>query len=177
MGCQTHPGRATYARGLCKSCYHRELRQGNPVIAAKQKMYFANLYASNPEPKKLQASRWAEDNRERKLETGAVYRRDNKASINAAISDYKRRNPARVNANNSYRRARKLSATPTWSDREAIREIYIEAEYFQMHVDHIVPLIHPLVCGLHVPENLQLLPPVENMRKNNYFDPETYHAG
>ena len=36
------------------------------------------------------------------------------------------------------------------------------------HVDHIIPLINPVVCGLHVWNNFAVIPKVENLRKGNY---------
>ncbi len=69
-------------------------------------------------------------------------------------------------------RARKTKierATPAWADRHAINEIYRVAGEQGMHVDHIIPLNGKTVTGLHVPANLQLLTPIENMRKGNRY--------
>ena len=68
------------------------------------------------------------------------------------------------------RRASMRSALVPWADLEKISEIYSEARKLGMHVDHIIPLKHELVCGLHNEFNLQLLPPNENMAKSNFFE-------
>ncbi len=40
-----------------------------------------------------------------------------------------------------------------------------------MEVDHIVPVVHPLVCGLHVPWNFQYLTRGGNRHKGNRWEP------
>lgn len=68
-------------------------------------------------------------------------------------------------------------ATPRWANREAIMEIYrrraqIEAETGIPHdVDHIVPIVSQVVCGLHCEHNLQIIPASENRSKSNKFEP------
>lgn len=75
-----------------------------------------------------------------------------------------------------YRRAR-----PSWANRAALRAFWLESRRrtaetgVQHSVDHIVPLIHPLVCGLHVENNLRIIPLAENIRKSNNTWPDMWN--
>jgi hypothetical protein len=73
------------------------------------------------------------------------------------------------------RYASKLLRTPKWADLNKIKTVYIEAARLteetgiNMHVDHIIPLQGRKVSGLHVFENLRIIPAKENISKNNRF--------
>ncbi len=41
-------------------------------------------------------------------------------------------------------------------------------------VDHIVPLNHPYVCGLHCPDNFQIITDQENAQKSNRYWPDMW---
>jgi len=76
------------------------------------------------------------------------------------------------------RRAIMFRATPPWADLEAIEREYLSAALRteltgQPHeVDHTVPLDSPLVCGLHVPANLKVVPRLTNRSKGNRHWPD-----
>lgn len=74
------------------------------------------------------------------------------------------------NYDNALKRAKKKGAVPKWADRKKIYEIYKSCPR-GMRVDHIFPLNGELVSGLHVAENLQWLPRLEDNNKGNKFDP------
>lgn len=66
-------------------------------------------------------------------------------------------------------------ATPPWLDpelRSQVKKIYRTAHRKGMTVDHIVPLSSPIVCGLHVPWNLQIITQQENINKSNTWWPD-----
>lgn len=87
---------------------------------------------------------------------------------------YAQQNPIRFRVAGAKYRASKLRATPAWADLLLIKDVYLEAAYMQMQVDHIYPLAGKLVCGLHVWENLQLLPKTTNIKKSNKMPTEEY---
>lgn len=77
------------------------------------------------------------------------------------------KNPQKeLHLNNIRRRQRDTNQTPKWADLGKIEKFYHNRP-LGMHVDHIYPLNSSWVCGLHVLENLQYLPPSENLSKSN----------
>jgi hypothetical protein len=98
-------------------------------------------------------------------------RHTNPAKYRAARNVWRKTHPNSINSATARRRTSKLKATPIWACKRTIADFYTEAQYQGMHVDHIIPLKHPLVCGLHVEHNLQLLAPAENLQKSNRFTP------
>lgn len=51
-----------------------------------------------------------------------------------------------------------------WKRRRAAGE--------DVHIDHVVPICSPLVCGLHVPWNLEVIDRVSNLKKSNKWWPD-----
>lgn len=80
--------------------------------------------------------------------------------------EYRRKNQPIRNATEARRRATKLQQTPKWSEEQEIKEFYKNCPD-GYHVDHIIPLRHTRVAGLHVLNNLQYLPDKLNIKKHN----------
>ncbi len=93
----------------------------------------------------------------RRLEGGRKYRKNNREKCRA------RRKAGKLKL---------LQAMPKWETYKNLALTYSLATIFGDHVDHIVPLNSPLVCGLHCAANLQCLSPEENMKKGNRTWPD-----
>lgn len=66
---------------------------------------------------------------------------------------------------------------PPWVDRAELQALWDQCRTLEgltglrFVLDHIVPLRHPLVCGLSVPWNMRPVPYACNATKSNKFNP------
>jgi len=145
--------------------YHRRYYQEN-----REKLLTCSKeqHRKNPIAARVRAKKWKQQNPERSKKLARKYWDKNKDSERTRLKaletpEQKRENLARY-------RARKNNAMPVWltsEDRSKIRAIYKGAARRGLEVDHIIPIRNKIVCGLHVPWNLQLLSPTENKMKSN----------
>lgn len=161
-----------------KNRYHRNLEESRRLSRERYlkldkdslKEKSAARYIANRDRILKRNESWRKNNADRMQAARVAWRADNPDKQRKCAADYRRSERGRAKCRHSVgkRRAFKLNATPKWSDLDAIKYIYSKCpEGFE--VDHIVPLINDLVCGLHVPENLQYLTRKENASKGNKF--------
>jgi len=91
---------------------------------------------------------------------------------------YYAKNPRACYEKMHRRRLKKRKAIPKWltsDDKFIIAEIYSLAKLrktltgIEWHVDHIIPLAGKAVCGLHTPDNLQVITAHDNHVKSNTY--------
>lgn len=155
--------------GYCKECNNAYRKEWN---------------ASNPEKVKARWTRRKEKDcpiyREQHRMSSERYRLANRDKSNDSVAKSTSKNPDRHCRYQALRRAKKLQATPPWANQFFIEEIYDLAKRrtrlmtggHKWHVDHIVPLKSDLVCGLHVHNNLRVIPGVLNASKGNRHWPD-----
>ena len=161
-----------------KDCpdFVEELRERNRKWRANNPEYFIK----NKDKLSEKSRKWQADNPERVKtiqrkynQTHPEVRREyvkNHPGMRSAV--YKRyaatdNGKAVRNKNRRLRELRKIQAVPKWANLNKISIIYRQAAQSKLTVDHIIPLKHCLVCGLHVETNLRLITFSENASKNN----------
>ena len=137
--------------------------------------------AETANPKRKPMTR-EEKNRKNRAYMASMYKQ-NPETFKGRTSSWKKSNPTKVRAASASRDAQKIRATPSWANSAYMQLWYDHAAHESIrvgrpcHVDHIVPLRHPLVCGLHNEFNLQVLTASENCSKQNRYWPDSPTGG
>ena len=139
---------------------------------------------------KIQSKDWHDNNkarhtflmarryRENKLAVDAynmIWQLANKDKTRAAFTRWRKRNLAYDAARSATRKAAKMNRTPSWANLKKIARIYEFARWASkftdepLHVDHVIPMQGDTISGLHVENNLQILPATVNCSKHNYW--------
>lgn len=108
-----------------------------------------------------------EANKDELKRRNAEYYQANKEHLKERMREYYANNKSAFLAYNSKRRATLKNATPSWADMDELKYIAQLAQERGLEIDHIVPLNHPEVCGLHVPDNIRCIPHELNAWKSN----------
>ena len=175
--CANNPDGLEYRCRQCHRQYHRDYAVKNHVKLLVKKGAWK---AANKERFPEYDAKWRAKDPEKARALAAArtnaYTARNREAINAKKRAYSKANLEKRCAANARRYAQKIGATPAWANQFFIEEAYALAKMrtamfgFEWQVDHIVPLKNKRVCGLHVENNLQVIPAVENQRKHNKFE-------
>lgn len=140
----------------------------------------------NPERKRDLNRKWAAANPDKDRVSKSDWQRRNPAVCAAKAANWRSANPERakqINARyrdanrerlrNSWRFRHFRTRAPAWADTGAIAAFYQMARRatrcvgIRFEVDHVIPVRGRSVSGLHVPENLRVLPKYANASKGN----------
>lgn len=149
---------------ICKECDKAQMYDWRRRNAERLKEY-----------RKAYGKKWRELKREELREYHRKWSALNVETVRAKNKAWKQANPDKRAAQVRGRQARLARAYPSWANKELIGAFYERARELTLltgiahHVDHIVPLRSPIVCGLHNEFNLQVLSAIENVKKHNKF--------
>lgn len=127
---------------------------------------------------KAKAVEWYKANPARHAASHKRWWEGNKPTHAKSVAKWAAANSAKLRSAAARRRARFMHAVPKWANHFFIEEIYDLARRrtkclgVRHEVDHIVPLQSPLVCGLHVEHNLQVIQGKKNRSKANRYWPD-----
>lgn len=161
-----HKGGKFGLRAICKRCrFELEQTEEKREIHRKANRRYNKTEKSKRASKRYCSSEKCKTTRKEYYKTDKGYEVKRKAG-----RKWQENNKAYGASKSAERRARKLQATPAWADMDLIKRYYdTAATMCDYHVDHIIPLQGKNVCGLHVENNLQLLPARLNESKGNKY--------
>ena len=119
------------------------------------------------------SAQYRKDNQEKVKKAWVSWSSSRRHELSAKQCERAKREPEKNREKRSLRRAREARAIPKWANRFFMSEAYRLALLREKvcggkwHVDHIVPLRSPIVCGLHWEKNFAVIPGRANQVKGN----------
>lgn len=161
---------------VCSKCKSEPIKKNSSYCCGCTKEYHKARYETKKEKLLDYQKQYIEKNKEKVLEKNRIYKAANAEKVKQCVKRWIKNNAGRFNAYCKNRRLSKIKATPNWLTNEDLLEIekiyklaQLKSKIFgvKYHVDHVLPIKGKTVCGLHVPNNLQVIPALENWRKGN----------
>ena len=110
---------------------------------------------------------------------GKSWRKLNKDKMKKLLANHYKANKEYYMNKTTIRKLKIKQAFASW-DRELTSFVFKEAYRLcksrkamtgiEWHIDHVVPLNGETVCGLHVWNNFQVIPAIENLKKGNTYE-------
>lgn len=137
-----------YRKSRCKPCFEEYRKQWCKKNAGRVREIKRRWVDANPEKMNLCRRNWLKNNPEKARQQTRKYQ------------------------------ASKKCAVPSWAKVEKMQDFYLKAEALTKEtgipheVDHLVPLVSDVVCGLHCEFNLSVIPRHINRSKGNLRWPD-----
>lgn len=159
----------------CRECHRARYREWYLENRTANLARNAAYRSSNKDRVRAYNAAWVAANKEIHRAMSLAWRERNAERVKENSRRYSKENAARRASIQRLRQAQLKQAMPPWANDFFIEEIYRLASLrskltgIKWHVDHIIPLRNPLVCGLHCEANLRVVPASVNARKHNKF--------
>lgn len=161
-----HPPNRYTSNGCCVECKKREIKKKpTPDEIAKKAAYMKNYMVN-----------YRAEKRDKINGIKRAYYKRNRESLLEKSKKYRDENSHKYVELCRRRRIKIDGATPSWlsiCQKDEIINTYLQCKNITSstgiphHVDHIIPINSDIVCGLHVPWNLQIVTAEYNVRKSN----------
>jgi len=165
-----------YVSGPCVACANEQQYKRRAANPEKTKAHRVKSQAKTAEKRRTDP-----EARAKKLAADSAYRANNPELVAGIKRRWYAAHLGRATALATKRKAAVKQRTPKWltaDDWFIIKEAYELAALrtkmlgFPWEVDHIIPLQGSNVSGLHVPQNLQVIPRKQNRAKWNLYEPQ-----
>ena len=167
-----------YVQGACIECVKIQTTAWKNSNPEKHKQAMRKWWENNKETHNERVKNWQGNNKEKCKSNAKAWAAKNPDKIAAKEKRYRDANPDKVTAWAVASVARRAKRVPPWlseDDKWMLKEAYRLAKLrtkvfgFVWEVDHIIPLRGNEVSGLHVPNNVQVIPKTLNRAKRNKF--------